>query len=862
MDSVTSAASTDGGNDTIFGGNNDDVLLGADANDQISGDAGHDMLVGDFATVISTGGIILRTTSTQTNLGGTDSLFGNDGSDTLLGGAAADSLDSGSDGSFDILIGDSAIVVANDGSADANSVLSTGLDVAGGADNIVAMAGSNLILGGIGNDTIQGGVNDDWIAGDLADVRLDGSNRINRIESVLFTDGGDDSILSGSGPDAILAGTANDFVQSGSENDVVVGDAGVIIAISGVIQRVESTQQPGGGNDNIDVGSENDIAFGGTANDTIHGGANGDDILLGDHGLVVRHDGSNQANDILTTGYTTGGGMDIITDDDGNNTVIGGDLQDDVTTGPGQDLILGDYGDITKDANDLLEVATTIEPSIGGNDTIASGEGADSIIGGTANDSINSSQGEDIAIGDAGTLRAIAGVIQRIESTEQPGGGNDYIDAGTENDIVLGGTANDTIIGGTAGDDILLGDHGLVVRHDGTDLANDILTTGYTTGGGQDIITDDDGNNTVVGGDLEDDITTGPGHDLILGDYGDITKDASDLLEVATTIDPAIGGNDTIVSAAGNDSVIGGTADDLITTSEGEDIVIGDAGTLTAAAGVIHRVESTEQVGGGNDNIDVGSEDDIAFGGTANDTIHGGANGDDILLGDHGLVVRHDGSPQANDIVTTGYTTGGGMDTITDADGNNTVVGGDLEDNITTGPGHDLILGDYGDITKDTNDLLEVATTIDPHIGSNGTSVRRAETARSSAAQPTVRSLRAKGEDVIGDASTLTAVAGGDPTVSTEQAGGGNDGIDVGSENDIALGGTADTIHGGANGDDILLGDHGLVVRHDRSPQANDILTTGYTTGGGQDIITDDDGSSCRRWRWLKTTSPPALDKI
>ncbi|MEZ6119765.1 MAG: hypothetical protein R3C28_24800 [Pirellulaceae bacterium] len=92
----------------------------------------------------------------------------------------------------------------------------------------------------------------------------------------------------------------------------------------------------------------------------------------------------------------------------------------------------------------------------------------------------------------------------------------------------------------------------------------------------------------VVGGDLEDNIT-GPGHDLILGDYGDITKDASDLLEVATTIDPHIGGNDTIVSGEGNDSVIGGTADDLITTSEGEDIVIEDAGTLTAVAGVINE---------------------------------------------------------------------------------------------------------------------------------------------------------------------------------------------------------------------------------------------------------------------------------
>ncbi|MEZ6119767.1 MAG: hypothetical protein R3C28_24810 [Pirellulaceae bacterium] len=92
---------------------------------------------------------------------------------------------------------------------------------------------------------------------------------------------------------------------------------------------------------------------------------------------------------------------------------------------------------------------------------------------------------------------------------------------------------------------------------------------------------------------VEDDITTGPGQDLILGDYGDITKDASDLLEVATTIDPGHhGGNDTIVSAAGNDSVIGGTADDPINTSEGEDIVIGDAGTLTAVAGVINASKS------------------------------------------------------------------------------------------------------------------------------------------------------------------------------------------------------------------------------------------------------------------------------
>ncbi|MEZ6119763.1 MAG: calcium-binding protein [Pirellulaceae bacterium] len=414
--------------------------------------------------------------------------------------------------------------------------------------------------------------------------------------------------LSAAGNDSVIGGTADDLITTSEGEDIVIGDAGTLRAIAGVIQRIESTEQLGGGNDNIDVGSENDIAFGGTANDTIHGGANGDDILLGDHGLVVRHDGSPLANDILTTGYTTGGGQDIITDDDGNNTVVGGDLEDNITTGPGQDLILGDYGDITKDANDLLEVATTIDPHIGGNDTIVSAAGNDSVIGGTADDLITTSEGEDIVIGDAGTLRAIAGVIQRIESTEQPGGGNDNIDVGSENDIAFGGTANDTIHGGANGDDILLGDHGLVVRHDGSPQANDILTTGYTTGGGQDTITDDDGNNTVVGGDLADDITTGPGHDLILGDYGDITKDASDLLEVATTIDPAIGGNDTIVSSAGNDSVIGGTADDSITTSEGEDIVIGDAGTLRAIAGVIQRIKH-RTIGSGN-NIDVGSEND------------------------------------------------------------------------------------------------------------------------------------------------------------------------------------------------------------------------------------------------------------
>ena len=100
-------------------------------------------------------------------------------------------------------------------------------------------------------------------------------------------------------------------------------------------------------------------------------------------------------------------GADKITDPSGNNVVLGGISGDSITTSDGDDIILGDEGIIMyndSSSRALISSITVAFCDIGGDDTIVAGEGNNLVIGGFANDIISTGSGIDLVIGDNGDM--------------------------------------------------------------------------------------------------------------------------------------------------------------------------------------------------------------------------------------------------------------------------------------------------------------------------------------------------------------------------------------------------------------------------------------------------------------------------
>ncbi|MEP6565327.1 MAG: hypothetical protein ABJB10_09315, partial [Mesorhizobium sp.] len=195
-----------------------------------------------------------------------------------------------------------------------------------------------------------------------------------------------------------------------------------------------------------------------------------------------------------------------------------------------------------------------------------------------------------------------------------------------------------------------------------------------TAKGGADTITTGDGDNIVSGGAFGDIITTGNGSDVILGDnarFEFIIASAAGLrvanLQRGFTINPLDGGNDLINSGGANDIVIGGTGDDEIHGGAGNDRLFGDHALFDKALPNNQRVISiytTNADGAGNDKIYADAGDDIIVGQQGGDALYG-SDGDDDIIGGH-----------------------------------NVVGGADGDDYIEGGAGEDVVLGDNGLIAR------------------------------------------------------------------------------------------------------------------------------------------------------------------
>lgn len=246
-------------------------------------------------------------------------------------------------------------------------------------------------------------------------------------------------------------------------------------------------------------------------------GGDGDDTLIG------------QELDNLLLG---GRGDDTAYGNDGDDRILGGVGDDRLWGSGGADEVAGEDGDDTVDGG-------------GGNDGLSGGDGADRLYARDGDDEVTGGAGNDTLAGNAG---------------------NDGLDAGDGDDRVYGdegddegaGGAGDDLVDGGIGNDTLRGDAGLdiVYGRDGNDVAE----------GGA-------GNDTVAGQIGNDRLDGGEGDDRVFGDEGND--------EVAGGA-----GNDRLGGGAGEDTVRGGAGSDRLTGDDHDDILAGGAGADILTGGL------------------------------------------------------------------------------------------------------------------------------------------------------------------------------------------------------------------------------------------------------------------------------------
>lgn len=371
---------------------------------------------------------------------------------------------------------------------------------------------------------------------------------------------------------------------------------------------------------------------------------------------------------------------------DGNDTIYASNLGDNLFGGTGNDMLYGGRLDdwlLGGDGDDMLDAGTLDQAALGGDGNY--------LNGGAGNDTLKGREGSDWLEG---------------------GDGSDTLTGGAGDDFVAGGAGdNDTLKGGAGGD------HYIVRRGDGLDIAEEDATGAPVASGLGDAITQRMARieawktNPTAAGALRPDwvgasagvqagAVTG-GEDAIVFDeginIGDIKLQRSGtaaapgndlLVMVMTTVDDVESFSGTQVTikdwftnpfkrvewlkfADGNEIRIGDITSFVIGSS-GNDVLVGTGGNDFVYGGA------------GNDKLFLLGGDDIGNGGTGDDMVAGDA-GRDLLIGGIG-----------NDELIGGT----GSDAITGDGGADDIYGGGDRDVLSGGRGDgDMVVGGTGDDT-------------------------------------------------------------------------------------------------------------------------------------------------------------------
>jgi len=321
----------------VPGGSGNDSLTGTAGADVLDGGDGNDMLFG---------------------LAGVDLLIGGAGDDTLQGGSGLDAYDGGS----------GSDTVSYSGASKGLSVdLGSGLTrLADGDEQLVSI--ENLI-GGSGNDTLIGDAGVNRLEGGAGNDLLSGMAG----EDLLLGGAGDDWLQGGAGNDIYDGGTGSDTVSYSGAGKSVYADLGNNLArlVEGDEELISIENVIGGrANDTLIGDGEANRLEGGSGNDLLRGLA-GDDVL----------DGGLGADRFRFESLDLAGG-------DGHDTVVGFDRNSDL-------LSFGDLVDADDNGalnlDDLLaSVATVTDTGVGGDVTVAFGNGASITFAGVGTGGIDS----------------------------------------------------------------------------------------------------------------------------------------------------------------------------------------------------------------------------------------------------------------------------------------------------------------------------------------------------------------------------------------------------------------------------------------------------------------------------------------
>ncbi len=477
---------------------------------------------------------------------------------------------------------------------------------------------ADVLSGGAGDDIIYGyGGNDTLNGGDDNDVLFGGAGN-----DTLNGDAGNDTLVGGAGNDILNGGTGTDFVTyAGAASGVNVN------LLTGVV----SNDGDGGSDtlisiERLEVTNFDDVVTGDNGNNTIDGrggndiieGMNGNDTLNGGAGIDTASyaNAGSGVTANLTSGTASGGA--------GNDTLLnfenltGSGFNDTLTGNAGANVIMGNAG----------------------NDTITGGAGVDIIDGGDGNDTINLANNDfaagesltggagtdGIVLTNATTINLSTGTIATIELLTGSSG-NDNV---TMNAAHFGSFTTINLAGGT---DVMN------VFADGSNISALSLPTVSNVETGN-LVGDGNNNSVTLTGAQLDAIIQGTGT-INLGagasDTINITSTSADLNALGNT-DASIQGVEIVSAALATAAVtivtlgqtenltfIGGNFDDVLVSGLGNDIINGGAGNDTILAYL------------GADTVDGGAGDDTLFllsgDFAAGESLTGGADTDVILLG-------------------------------------------------------------------------------------------------------------------------------------------------------------------------------------------------------------------------------------
>ena len=703
--------------------------------------------------------------------------------------------------------------------------------------------------------TAHGGGNRDVVNPSSGEAEMGGDTitvtgtDTNNVPLIIFGDTSQDgsryASLRGTGLDPVV-GYAN------AGNDVIDASG----ALSGVVIY-------GGAGDDTLYGSQgNDQIAGGSGDDHLYG-LGGNDHLYGDSGFNI--DLSQRlslATEVLTVVTVANPVNDGANADDlavGNDTIDGG---------IGDDILFGDHGIITQirdgspeqlrlmTTGNVSHIETTVEAQ-GGDDTLLGGDDNDMLLAGTGADKVAGNAGDDILIGDNGEVdRNVDGdliTIDLVQNRTVDHGGIDTLQGNAGNDWLLGGVGGDELYGANedgsplglldTDDDLILGDHGVITLAAGQVIS---VASLRLQNGGNDTIRAGDGNNLVIAGFGQDDVTAGSGNDILAGDNATAAFADGHLLKLESTdADDTTGDNDQLNAGDGFNRIIGGAGTDTITTGVGVDHVIGDHGSMVYdITDTLQSAMSSLHDQGARDVINLSSGNNVVIAGQGNDEVTT-TGGDDIVIGDNGSAQFTD-----SHLITLTSTDlddmTGGDDTLNLGDGFNRVIGGTGTDTITGGTGVDHVLGDHGTLTYDVADILQSAVSRLHDQGARDVINLSSGNNVVIAGQGNDEVITTGDDDiVIGDNGSAQFTDGHLITLTStdlDDMSGGDDTLDLGDGFNRVLGGTGtDTITGGT-GVDHVLGDHGTLTY-----DVADILQSAVSSlhnQGTRDVIALSSGSN------------------